>query len=294
MILIFTSISLAILIPIFIFEGAVKTISNEGNFGETLRFSTGLKISESVCIGSTLPMLTDIFLDGLFPSQVRSLLLTISTEHRIIFLILFSLASALYLSLSDFNFMPYLYICLFRLKIVLLGALSYSLVSEGVISKAWKIPKTVFLLPILSCGLFTVFDCYSLLFLDVTILRTMTMIFFTITAISVLFVQLIWFLCLWRQYLRDNSIIDNKVIIEVVYMASTVFYLIACQILRAFFGFTVTWLDTDESPLIGYSIVQVTVIILIAALPGRLIRHVAEVEILYFQCLHKESIPFFF
>lgn len=272
--IIFSITAFGFLIPLLFFEEAINRVSNQGIFGETLRKSLNLKISESICIGCTLPMLVDIFLDGF--SSARKLL-TISMMQRTILLVSFSIASAAYLSFGDFHFMPFLYICLIRSKVLLLGIITFSVVSNGVISTIWKIPQTAFVVPILACGLFTIFECYSLIFLDVDILSTLNTIFFSIAVISFCFLQSIWFYCLWRQYHKDKSILDNEVVTEVVYMSTTLFYLFACEIVRASFGFTETWFETSERPLVGYSVVQVIVTILIAALPGRLIRNVAEV-----------------
>ena len=103
----FVTISTIVIIaPIFFYDG-MKDISDHGIFGETLRTSINLKIAESICIGSTLPMLVDVFLDKI--SKVKEITGRMNiSENRTLFILAFSMSSAMYLCLGIYDFMPFL------------------------------------------------------------------------------------------------------------------------------------------------------------------------------------------
>ena len=263
------------ILPIFLFE-EMENISNRGIFGETLRGSINLKIAESICIGSTLPMLSDVFLDN-FSTRVKEISGRMNLmQNRTVFLIAFSVSSIIYLSLVDYDFLPFLYICLYRTKCLVVGAVILYAVSNGRIVQSWKINRILFFLPVLSCGLFNICEIYSLVFPSNTLLGAFTSFTFALALISFISVITMWFYYLWRQYRRNRSL-DNEEVTELVYMGASLFFVVACEIVDIIFGFSLSWYDTGGDILIGYAVVQVLVILIANVLPGRLLRNVAEV-----------------
>ena len=96
----------------------IRAISTMGIFGEALRSSTRLVIAESISIGCTLPVLSDMFVDRItVPASRRAEAMSLSMQHRLLCVLVFSVASVLYISLSDCYFMAFLYIVLNRTKV---------------------------------------------------------------------------------------------------------------------------------------------------------------------------------
>lgn len=106
----------AMFIPLFLVE-RIREISTTGILGEALRTSTRLVIAESISIGCTLPVLSDMFVDRVTSPGSRIAATSLSMRHRLLFLVVFSLVSVLYLSLNDCYFMAFLYIVLNRSKV---------------------------------------------------------------------------------------------------------------------------------------------------------------------------------
>lgn len=85
---------------------------------DALRSSTRLVIVESIAIGCTLPVLSDMFVDRItVPASRRVEAMSLSMWHRVFYLATFSVSSILYVSLSDRYFMAFLYIVLYRTKV---------------------------------------------------------------------------------------------------------------------------------------------------------------------------------
>ena len=269
------STSVVVFLPLFIFDG-MKNISSQGIFGETLRTSINLKIAESICIGSTLPMLSDIFLDRI--SKVRQITGRMNMmQIRTLFLISFSISSAIYLALGDYVFLPFLYICLYRTKLLVVGAVMFSTVSNGSVASAWKLNQFFLFTPVLSACLFNICQVYDIVYPGTYFLVICCAISFYVALISFFSVQIMWFYYLWKQYKRQQRL-DNEEITEVVYMTASVFFIVACQVVNSIFGFTLSWFDTGEKVLIGFAVVQILFILISTVLPGRLLRNVAEVQ----------------
>ena len=273
----FVTISTIVIIaPIFFYDG-MKDISDHGIFGETLRTSINLKIAESICIGSTLPMLVDVFLDEI--SKVKEITGRMNiSENRTLFILAFSMSSAIYLCLGNYDFMPFLYICLYRSKVLIVGAVIFFTVSRGSLAREWKINRYLFFLPVLTDGLFNIFQIYSLVFPNNIFLSIFTSLTFYLALVALLVIQITWFYYLWLQ-LKSKKILDNEEITELVYMAGCLFYIVACQFVNALFGFTLSWYETGDNILIGYAIVEMLFILIATILPGRLLRNVAEVTL---------------
>ena len=272
LVIVFTVLIIA---PIFICDKTVRSISDQGILGDTLRTSINLKIAESICIGSTLPMLSDIFLDRFSRGKEISGRMNMM-QNRALFIIAFSMSSIIYLTLGDHEFMPFLYICLYRTKILIVGAVLFFAVSKGTVSKAWKINEILFSLPVVFCGIFNVCEIYNLIYPDSLALSVSTSVTLAAAFISFVAVEILWLYYLLQQYRREKRL-DDEEITEFVYMAASLFYIVACELVNAINGFTISWYETGDSILIGYAIVQLLFILIATVLPGRLLRNVAEV-----------------
>ena len=64
---------------------------------------------------------------------------------------------------------------------------------------------------------------------------------------------------------------------ETVFMLAMLFYMVACLVVTAIFGWPYSWLDTGEQILIGYIIVQILCILLATVLPTMFMRKVVQV-----------------
>lgn len=266
----------AMFVPIFIQFPEIHTVSNSGIFGDTLRKSIRLKIMESVSMGCTLPMLSDKFLDQVTDKNAE---ITLSMWHRILFLVTFSVSSILYLNLSDYYYMAYLYIVLNNTKVLLVGAVTSYSVLSGTIMKSLRC-KISFLIPVVIGGLRFVFEAYSLLFPEYLFLRVIATALVYLTFVSFFGVQIPWYYLLWRRYCV-NKTLSNDEKKECVYMVAMLFYIVACQIVAASFGYTESWLYTGEDILVGYIVVQIVCILLATVLPTWFMRKIVQVSIEY-------------
>ena len=158
----------AMFIPIFISFRGIRSVSYSGIFGDALRNSSRLKIMEGISIGCALPMLSDKFLDQVTDKNTK---MTLSMWHRILFLVAFTISSILYLNLSDYYFMPYLYIVLNDTKIFLVGAVTSYSVLNGTIMKSLR-SKIIFFFPVVIGGSYYAFEAYSLLFPEYSLLSS--------------------------------------------------------------------------------------------------------------------------
>eukprot|EP01036_Dinobryon_divergens_P041643 gene41643-55216_t len=106
----------AMFVPMFLSD-RIHEISTMGVLGEALRTSTRLVIAESISIGCTLPVLSDMFVDRItVPASRRAETMSLSMRHRLLLTLTFLGTSVLYISLSDRYFMAFLYIILNRTK----------------------------------------------------------------------------------------------------------------------------------------------------------------------------------
>lgn len=265
----------AMFVPIFINFRGIHAVSYSGTFGDTLRTSTRLKIMESISIGCSLPMLSDKFLDQVTDKNAR---MTLSMWHRILFLLAVSISSILYLNLSDYYFMPYLYIVLNDTKILLVGAITSYSVFNGTIMKSLR-SKIIFFVPVVIVGLYYVFEAYSLIFPEYQLLSSITVLLFYIMFVSFCAVLIPWHYLLWCRY-RVNKTLNNEEKKECVYMMAMVFFVAACQFVNALFGYTGSWLTTRVEVCIGYIVVQIICTLLATVLPTWFMRKVVQVIII--------------
>ena len=141
------SVCAIMLVPLFLEVTRIQNISKSGIFGDALRISTRLMIMESISIGCTLPILSDVFLDR-FTSNNKKAKMTLSMWHIILFLLAFTMAGILHISLSDCYFMAYLHIVLTHSKVIVIGAVTfYTTVSSGIITNSAK-SKILLLTPV--------------------------------------------------------------------------------------------------------------------------------------------------
>ena len=262
----------AMFVPIFINFRGIQAVSYTGTFGDTLRTSTRLKIMESISIGCSLPMLSDQFLDQVTDKNAQ---MTLSMWHRILFLLAVSISSILYLNLSDYYFMPFLYIVLNDTKILFVGAITSYSVSNGTIMKSLR-SKNIFFVPVVILGLYYVFEAYSLIFPEYLLLSSITSLLFYILFVSFCAVLFPWLYLLWCRY-RVTKTLNNEEKKECVYMMTMIFFVGACQFVNAVFGYTGSWLTTRVEVCIGYIVVQIICILLATVLPTWFMRKVVQV-----------------
>ena len=267
----------AMIVPIFIHFKRLKNISNGGIFGIAVRTSTRLMITESLSIGCTLPMLSDNFLDRFTDKNTK---LTLSMWHRNLFLIACSISGVLYLSLSDYYFMPYLYVVLFRTKILFVGAITNYAVLSGTIIKSWKM-KLILFTPVPIAAFSFVLEVYTLLFPENSLLSNTSTVFYYLTMITFSGAQIPWFYLLWCRY-RVNKTLNNEEKKECVYMLGMLFYFIAVQLVNVIFGYPDSWLNTGDKLLVGYIVAQIVCILLATVLPTRFMRKVVQVRTLHY------------
>eukprot|EP01036_Dinobryon_divergens_P023244 gene23244-31570_t len=263
----------AMFVPIFINIRGIQAVSYTGTFGDTLRTSTRLKIMESISIGCSLPMLSDKFLDQVTDKNAQ---MTLSMWHRILFLLAVSISSILYLNLSDYYFMPFLYIVLNDTKILFVGAITSYSVSNGTIMKSLR-SKNIFFVPVVILGLYYVFEAYSLIFPEYLLLSSITSLLFYILFVSFCAVLFPWLYLLWCRY-RVTKTLNNEEKKECVYMMTMIFFVGACQFVNAVFGYTGSWLTTRVEVCIGYIVVQIICILLATVLPTWFMRKVVQVS----------------
>ena len=231
---------------------------------------------EGISIGCALPMLSDKFLDQVTDKNTK---MTLSMWHRILFLVAFTISSILYLNLSDYYFMPYLYIVLNDTKIFLVGAVTSYSVLNGTIMKSLR-SKIIFFFPVVIGGSYYAFEAYSLLFPEYSLLSSVTKILFFLMFVSFCAVLILWSHHLWSRY-RVNKTLNYEEKKECVYMMSMIFFVVACQIVNGICGYTDSWLNTREGVLIGYIVVQIICILLATVLPNWFIRKVVQANLFF-------------
>ena len=263
----------AMIIPMFMEFERIQNISQSGVFGNALRTSTRLMIMESISIGCTLPMLSDNFLDQVTDKNTK---MTLSMWHRVLVMLTFSLLGVLYLSLSDYYFMAYLYILFNRIKVILVGAVTSYAVSSGTVTGS-LMSKIYFLIPILICAIRFVFDAYSLVYPENALLNELSTIFFYLLYITFAAVQISWYIILWCRY-RVNKTLNDEEKKEAVLMASMLFYIVSSKVMDIIFGGTISWAETGANNLVGYIGVQIVCILLVTVLPTRFMRKVVQVR----------------
>ena len=267
----------AVMMPLFVEFTRINYISSTGIFGNTLRTSTRLMIMESISIGCTLPTLSDGFLDRFTTHENKATKLTLSMWHRILFLLTFTISGVIYLSLSDFYFMPYLYIVLDRSKLIIIGAVTFYAVSNGTIMNSTR-SKIILLIPVMIYAVRIVVEVYNLVYPEFQFLGRIYPSLAYLSLISFVGVQVSWYYLLWCRY-RVNKSLNDEEKKEGVYMLTMLFYLIATHFVPAIVGYPDSLLDTGEKYLVGDIVVQIVCILLATVLPARFLRKVVQVTL---------------
>eukprot|EP01036_Dinobryon_divergens_P034433 gene34433-44484_t len=266
----------AMLVPLFIEVTRIQTISRSGIFGDALRTSTRLIIVQSISIGCTLPTLSDVFLDRFNSNEKNSTKWTRGMWYRILFLLTFTIAGVLHISLSDYYFMPYLYIVLSRSKSIIISALTFYTVSSGTITNSPR-SKVILLIPVLILAVRFIFETYSLVYPEFLFLGTVTSVFEYLTYISFFGVHMPWYYLLWRHY-RIKKILSDEEKKDSIFMMGMLFYLIAVQLIKVILGWPKSWAETGGDTLAGYIAVQIVCILLAIVIPARFMRKFIQVS----------------
>lgn len=197
--------------------------------------------------------------------------------YRIPFLLTFTIAGVLHLGLSDYYFMPYLYIVLTRSKAVIIAALTSYIVSSGTVTNSTK-SKIIFLTPVLIIAVRFIFEAYSLVYPEFLFLDTVTSVLEYLTYISFIGVHIPWYYLLWRRY-RVNKTLSDEEKKDSIFMMGMLFYMpIAVQVMKVILGWPKSWLETGSDTLAGYIVVQILCILLATVLPARFMRKIVEVS----------------
>ena len=271
----------AMLIPLFVENTRMHSISKNGIFGDDLRTSTRLMIMQSISIGCTLPTISDIFLDQ-FTYDGNKTKMTRDTWHRLIFLSVLSISGVLYLSLSDCYFMAYLYIILIRIRTLIVGAVTLYLLSYGTVTNSVR-SKFILLIPVLVCAVRFVLEAYSLVYPEKVILSSVSSVFEYLVYASILGVQIPWFYLVYCRY-RSNHDLNNDEKKETVFMLAMLFYLAACQLVKVITGWPKSWSETGANALVGYIAIQIICILLATVIPTRFMRKVVQVRAQAYAC----------
>ena len=259
---------LIILVPLFVDQQRIRNISQSGSLDDTLRTSVAFKVLEGVTIGSALPMLVDIALDKSFNvSNMDIARLSIPQFVSV-------LSSIIYLSTFEQYYVTYLYTCCFTMRVLVSTAVFFHFLSKGKIATTWNIPLWKFLLSPILLSLSKIFLLYSILFPEYNIISILANIAGILNAASIVLLQGHWFLCLWREK-RVRSSFTNEETEEISYMLG---YLLCFLGILGLNIASTKWLNTTLSVLIGYHILQISLVVWLTVMPGRLLRKIAEVD----------------
>ena len=258
------------LTPLFIsdLQPRIHHIAQSGTLGHMLRSSVNIKVSEGIAIGSTLPVMMDIFLDKV--ENISAVNLT--NTFIAVFVIIIS--GTLYLSLNDYYFITYLYIVLYGFRVLTItSAIIYS-ISKGVIATRWKMSPWFFLCPIIFLGSSNITLSVNILFPEYGALPLCLRLIRLAASLALLVMHGYWFFNLWRHYQTQEKLdLDEKK--ETTYMAGELIYLVFQFTLMVGSGVT-NWLDVDERSLIMIYVMTVCCSVFMTVLPGRLLRKMSE------------------
>ena len=258
------------LAPLFIsdLQQQIHNISRTGSLGDLLRTSVTIKVSEGITIGSTLPVMMDIFLDKI--ENISALNLT--NTFVAIFVIITS--GTLYLSLNDHYFMAYLYISLYGFRMLTITSAILCSISKGVIATRWKMNPWIFLCPIIFMATINILLSLNILFPEYVIIPLLLTLTRLAAALALLAMHGYWFFNLWRHYQTHKQFdLDEKK--EMTYMVGDLCYLLF-QIVFLSRKQITNWLDVDESTLIAIYAMTVGCSVFMTVLPGRLLRKMSE------------------
>ena len=263
-------VTCACLAPLLIsdLQPRIHEISQTGTLGTILRTSVTIKVSEGIAIGSTLPVMMDIILDKIENISALNLTNTFVAVFAII------ISGLLYLSLNDKVFMTYFYITLYGFRMLTITSAILFSISKGVIATQWKMNPWIFLNPIISMGLISIFLSLNLLFPEYSAFPVLLSISRVTSTLGLLAMHGYWFFNLWRHYriYKQFDLDEQK---ETTYMVGEVCYLIF-QIIFMSRSKITNWLDVEESSLMTIYVMTVCCSVFMTVLPGRLLRKMSE------------------
>eukprot|EP01036_Dinobryon_divergens_P032345 gene32344-41909_t len=261
------------LAPLFIADlrPRIHATSFIGSLGYVLRTSVTIKVMVGISIGTTLPVMVDVFLDRV--SNISFFDLT----NTFIIVSVIVVFGTMYLSLNDQYYMAYLYVCFYYMvMIVATSSILYS-ISQGVIATKGKLSPFLFLIQIIGIAGINIFVVLTMLYPDNKILVLVLTIIRILVGITYSTMQGWWYYSLWRHYqtYKQFGVDEMK---ETTYMVGELFFFI-CHVALGFIGATKNnFLYADESFLIMYYIVLIICSVFVTVLPGRLLRKMSEIK----------------
>ena len=155
--------------------------------------------------------------------------------------------------------------------------MTFFVVSKGRVAQKTLLSRGLLFIPVLACGLNFTVETYDLLFPNNAVLGVLAWLLYYVSIFSFFLVQAPWYWALWRHY-QAHKTLGNDEQKESVYMLAMLFYMVACMIVTAVFGWPYSWLDTGEPILIGYIAIQILCILLATVLPTMFMRKVVQVS----------------
>ena len=261
------------LAPLFItdLQPHIRATSLMGSLGYVLRTSVTIKVMVGISIGTTLPVMVDVFLDRFSDISFLDLKNTFVVVSVII------VFGTMYLSLNDQYYMAYLYACFYyALMIVTTSSILYS-ISQGVVATQGKLNPFLFLIQVILIAAIYIFVSLTMLFPANNIFVVMVKTSRILLMITFSTMEGWWFYSLWRYYqIHKQFGVDEMK--ETTYMVGELFFFV-CHVAIGFQG-TVkeNFHNADENFLIMYYIVLIFCSIFMTVLPGRLLRKISEIK----------------
>ena len=261
------------LAPLFVADAQpqIHDISRSGSLGDILRNSVTIKVMTGITIGTTLPVMVDIFLDKV--SKISFFDLT----NTFLVLFVIDVNGALYLSLNDQYYMTYLYITLYGIKMIVTTAAILYTISRGVIATQWKMNPLLFLFPIIGIAVINIFVTLTTLFPANYTFGVLLIISRSLTSIVYIVMQGCWFFAAWRHYriYQRFGMHETK---EITYMVGEVFFFISHFCYFAKSKSKENLIHTDEDLLILYYATLIFCSLFMTVIPGRLLRKISEIK----------------
>ena len=259
--------------PLFIadLQPRIHEISVSGTLGNVLRTSVTIKVMAGISIGTTLPVLTDIFLDKI--SNISFVDLT----NTFVVILGIILSSTLYLSLNDQYYMAYLYVSLlFMVTIISTSAILQS-ISRGVVATKWKMNPLWFTIPTVGLLATYIFVILVVLFPEISVFILVLYIIRIVGAATYLWLEGYWFYCLWRHYksIQRFGVDEMK---EVTYMVGELVFVCFLSADYLISHNALKFLNADENFLIIYYTIVILCCLIMTVLPGRLLRKLSEIK----------------
>ena len=168
------------------------------------------------------------------------------------------------------------------------GSVTFYVVSQGRVAQNSMLSKGLLFVPVLFCGLSFTVQTYDLVFPGHFALIVVAWLLYYAAILSFFVVQGPWYWTLWKHF-QQNKTLGNEEQKESVYMLAMLFYMVACTVVTAVFGWPYAWTDTGENILIGYIVVQILCILLATVLPTMFMRKVVQVSSCWFACPRLDS-----